>query len=309
MSGLNEPSAQSDDVAAGIPVPPVGAEIIRLRAAAKIPSADQLHQQNFVIAAVRAGASAGDKGGDDNSDKKSEGKTLPVVTLPVIEPGLISPLPITPIFPQSGDSAGFQWGKAYRQALLFTAIQHGFRLVTEPSTRADLKGPFFSDWINSVRNLRGWRDGDPFLVNYIGHPMQGAVTGFIQIHNDPRGIRQEISRDRRYWESRFKALAWSAVWSTQFELGPFSESSIGNVGLKPSTTSPHPLGWVDLIITPTVGTAWLIGEDALDRWVVRPLERRTGKYPVKILIRTFLNPSRSFANILRGKWFWYRDDR
>ena len=56
-------------------------------------------------------------------------------------------------------------------------IQHAFRLTTESGTRADLKGPFFKDYFKALKSLRGWNDGDPFLVNYIGHPMQGSVLG------------------------------------------------------------------------------------------------------------------------------------
>jgi hypothetical protein len=276
--------------------------------AGKVHIPPRLIQEPVVAGAVDD--ASGDKGGD-STDKKPEDKSRPVEIVPVIvapEP-LLVPMPDPDAPAQLGERDGFQWRKAYRQSLMFLGIQHSFRLLTEPSTRADLKGPFFRDWFTSICNLRGWRDGDPFLVNYIGHPMQGAVTGYIQIHNDPRGLRQEISRDKAYWKSRFKAFAWSAIYSFQFELGPLSESSIGNVGLKPSDTSKHPQAWVDLVVTPVLGTAWLVGEDALDRWVVRPLERRTSKYPLKILIRSFLNPSRSFANTLRGKWPWYRDYR
>lgn len=303
LSGLKEFTKQSK------PLKP--------RPAAPLPGEAEtalLIEQTGQQPAISSGAADTDSGHDDkNSDpgKKPEDRPRVAEIVPVIvapEP-LIVPPPDADAAPPSTESDHFQWQKAYRQSLMFLGIQHGFRLLTEPSTRADLKGPFFSDWFTSVSRLRGWRDGDPFLVNYIGHPMQGAVTGYIQVHNDPRGYRQEIGRDKAYWKSRFKAFAWSAVYSVQFELGPFSESSIGNVGLKPSDKSPHPQAWVDLVVTPVLGTAWMVGEDALDRWVVRPLERHTTKYPVKILIRGFLNPSRSFANLLRGKWPWYRDDR
>ena len=33
-------------------------------------------------------------------------------------------------------------------------------------------------------------------------------------------------------------------------------------------------GWVDFIITPIVGTLWLLGEDTIDRYVSDPLVRR-----------------------------------
>lgn len=206
-------------------------------------------------------------------------------------------------------NGGFRWNSALKQSLLFLTIEHGFRLGTEPSTRADLKGPFFKDWFKSASNLRDWRDGDEFYVNYVGHPMQGAVTGFIQIQNDPHGISQQIGLNKAYWESRRRAFWWSAAYSTQFELGPLSESSIGNVGLRPSVKSRHPQAFVDIVITPVVGTAWLVGEDALDRFLIRQIEDKTTNRVIRIFARSLLNPGRSFANLMRGRWFWYRDDR
>lgn len=109
--------------------------------------------------------------------------------------------------------------------------------------------------------------------------------------------------------SRLKATAWSAVHSLQFELGPISEASIGNVGLKPGEKSNHPMGYVDLVVTPVLGTAWLVGEDLLDRYVIRRIENKTQNRFVHILARCFLNPSRTLANLLRNQEVWYRDDR
>jgi hypothetical protein len=116
-------------------------------------------------------------------------------------------------------------------------------------------------------------------------------------------------KNKEYWKSRLKAFGWSAAWSTQFELGPLSEASLGNVGLKPNRTSRHPMGYVDLVMTPVLGAAWLIGEDLLDRYLIRFLERKIPNRTVTIIFRGLLNPSRSFANIHRGRWFWRREDR
>jgi len=33
----------------------------------------------------------------------------------------------------------------------------------------------------------GWNDGDPDWFGYVGHPIQAALTGFIQIQNDRQG--------------------------------------------------------------------------------------------------------------------------
>jgi hypothetical protein len=199
---------------------------------------------------------------------------------------------------------GFEWAPALRQANTFLGIQHLFRVATEPGTREGLKGPFWRDYARSIRSLHGWGDGDPFYVNYVGHPMQGAITGFIAAQNDPRYRRVEFGRSRHYWASRLRAMAFAAAYSEQFELGPFSEATIGNIQMVPPAT-----GVVDHVITPTVGLGWMVAEDALDRYVVRRFERMTGRPVMRILVRGVLNPSRSFSNVLRGKYPWYRDDR
>jgi len=206
-------------------------------------------------------------------------------------------------------SSGIRWGATLKESLIFTTTMNLFRVATEPSTRKDLRGPFWSDYIHSVGHLKGWRDGDEFLVNYIGHPLEGTVVGNILIHNDPKGASLQFGSSREYWISRLKAMGWAAVISTQFEIGPFGEATIGNVGLVPSDKSPHPMAYVDLVVTPIIGTAWLIGEDMLDRYVVKKIEAHTTNRFVRLMFRSWLNPGRSFANMMRGEWWWHRDDR
>ncbi|HVF86720.1 MAG TPA: hypothetical protein VM866_03980, partial [Pyrinomonadaceae bacterium] len=191
-------------------------------------------------------------------------------------------------------SDGFRWKPAIKQSLLLLAIQHGYAM-TQPKTRRELKGPFFQDYFDSLKNLRGWDDGGRFFTNYLAHPLQGAATGFIQIHNDPKGMRQQFGRSKDYWTSRLKAMGWAAAMSTQFELGPISQAAIGNVG------KARKLTYVDLVVTPTLGTTLLIGEDALDRFVVRWVEDKTDNFYLRIATRMLLNPSRSCANLLRFK--------
>jgi hypothetical protein len=197
---------------------------------------------------------------------------------------------------------GFRWKAALEQSLLLLSIQHGYAL-TQPKTRRELRGPFLKDYFRSVRDLHGWADGGRFFTNYVAHPLQGATTGFIQVQNDPRGIKQQFGGSRAYWRSRLKALAWSAASSTQFELGPLSQASIGNVGMARKLT------YVDLVVTPTVGTAMLVGEDALDRFVVRRIEAGSDNFYLRVAARMLLNPARSCANLLRFKKPWHRDTR
>ncbi len=197
-------------------------------------------------------------------------------------------------------SEGFQWGLAIRQSLFFLAVQHGYAM-TQPKTRTALRGPFFKDYVASVRSLSGWSDGGKFFTNYVAHPMQGSFVGFIQIHNDPRGMRQTFGKSGEYWKSRMKALAWSAAWSTQFEIGPISQASIGNVGHGGKQT------YIDLVVTPTVGIGMLITEDILDKYVVRRIERWSGSFLLRAFARMIFNPTRSVANIVRFELPWHRD--
>jgi hypothetical protein len=55
-----------------------------------------------------------------------------------------------------------------------------------------------------------WGDGDDFLVNYIGHPLQGAVSGNIFIQNDPHGRSERFGKSGAYWKSRFRAMLFAA---------------------------------------------------------------------------------------------------
>lgn len=198
-------------------------------------------------------------------------------------------------------SAGFDWRGAFQQSFLFLGIQHGYAILGQAKTRRALKGEFWNDYIDSVKSLRGWGDGGRFFTNYIAHPMQGALTGFIYVQNSPQATRQQFGSSGDYWRTRLKAMLWTTAWSTQFEIGPISQASIGNVGEHYKQT------WEDIVVTPTLGTAMLVTEDALDRYLIRNIERRTNNFYIKIFSRMIFNPTRNFANILRFKPPWHRD--
>ncbi|CAN5203486.1 hypothetical protein BH20ACI1_BH20ACI1_24380 [soil metagenome] len=202
----------------------------------------------------------------------------------------------------------FHWKPSLIQSGLFLGIQHGFRLF-QRKTQRELDGPFFRDWGKSVKSLRGWADGDNTFINYVGHPMQGAATGRIFINNSDKSKKLEFGRSKDYWTSRMKAMAWSAVWSTQFEIGPISEANIGNVGLN-NSDGRNGMAWVDLIMTPVAGTGVLIGEDMIDRYILKNwLEKKlTSRTRIKVY-RTFFNPLTSFVNVLGGKKPWKRYNR
>jgi hypothetical protein len=107
----------------------------------------------------------------------------------------------------------------------------------------------------------------------------------------------------KYWNSRLRAMGWAAFYSTQFELGPVSEATIGHVGKKRGTA-----GAVDLVMTPIGGFGWIVSEDAVDKHLIRKLEEGRSD-ALKRTVRIFFNPNRSVANVLRLKKPWYRDTR
>lgn len=202
----------------------------------------------------------------------------------------------------------FHWKPALIQSAVFLGIQHGFRM-TQKKTRRELGGPFFRDWSKSVKGLEGWNDSDNFFTNYVAHPLQGGLTGRIFINNSDRAKRQEFGKSKQYWETRLKAMAWSAVWSTQFELGPISEASLGNVG-QHKKRGQNTMAWTDLVVTPVLGTGVVILEDAIDKFILKNwLERKiTNKLKIKAF-RIVFTPTSSVSNLLRLRRPSWRDYR
>ena len=200
----------------------------------------------------------------------------------------------------ASEGKGVQWKSLFRDTFTFILIENGFRYLTEEGTRHPHR-PFFQGYLDSVTNLHGWSDGDPFYVNYVGHPMQGAVSGFLWIANDRRYRYAEFGANPEYWKSRLRAAAFAFVYSEQSEIGLISEASIGNVqAYYPQT------GFVDHVVTPVIGLGWLVTEDAIDHYLIRMIERRTGNRVVRAVVRGGLNPSRSFANVITGQLPWAR---
>lgn len=198
-----------------------------------------------------------------------------------------------------------QWRDLFKQSFYFASIQHSFRVMTEPGTRDGVRGSYWSGWRRSITSLHGWSDGDPFYVNYVGHPMQGAASGYLWVQNDPAYKEEQFGLNRRYWRSRMRAMGFAWLYSTQFEVGLLSEAMIGKIQAKPPQQ-----GFVDHVITPAVGVGgWMVAEDAVDRYLIRWFEGRVENKWARMMMRSWLNPSRSFANVMRGEAPWHRDSR
>lgn len=253
----------------------------------------------FLAAFLRPGLAAG-----EGESTTSPGPT-PLLLAAKSDDSMIAPTKQTRAETGKDAASGQQvnWRGLTAQASLFLSVMHGFRLATEPGTRSGMKGSFFHGYANSVRNLHGWADGDPFYVNYVGHPMQGAVSNFIWAQNDSAYVNVVFGRDPRYWKSRLRGAGFAWAFSTQFEIGPLSEASIGKI------QSVYPQqGFVDHVVTPLFGLAWAVGEDALDRYLVRRIELASRNPWARRMARAWLNPARSFANLMRGEAPWHRDN-
>ena len=207
-------------------------------------------------------------------------------------------------FRGTGIARGVDWGGLFRESFLFLAIENSFRCATEQGTRDAISNPFFPGYLNSVGNLHGWNDGDPFYVNYVGHPMQGAVSGDIWTHNDRAYRNIQFGKNRRYWKGKLRAGAYSYIYSILFEIGPISEASIGNI----QAYYPQQ-GFVDHIVTPVMGLGWSISEDVLDQYLIRRIESQTTNRWILLLARGGLNPARTMANAMALQPPWHRDNR
>ncbi|MBM3777482.1 MAG: hypothetical protein FJW23_04465 [Acidimicrobiia bacterium] len=207
--------------------------------------------------------------------------------------GAVAESDATPDVPEPGiDHRGL-----INQSLVFLAVQHGYRLGWEEKSRAELKGPFFKDWLDSIR-IKGWGDGGKVFTNYVAHPMMGAASASIFANNDPVSQQAEFWGDG-YWRAKRRQFIFALIYSEQFELGPLSESSLGNIGKRDKMT------WVDHVVTPPLGIAWAIGEDAVDHFVLGPLHRRNRYLANAIAILG--TPGKSMANLARFKPPWHRD--
>jgi hypothetical protein len=209
-----------------------------------------------------------------------------------------------PVFARTGKWGGEEWRPAILQTLGFTLAQNGYRLATEQKTRAALVQETWHSYWLAVSGLHTWSDGGKTWTVYVAHPAQGAVFNDIWTEHDPHGVLVPFGFNHAYWGSRIKAFWWDAAWEMQWKFGPFSEASIGNVGLKPGK-----LGANTIVSSAFIGTGVAVGEDMLDRYAIAKWEKHTDNRTARALLRCVLNPDRSVANVFRKEWPWYRDTR
>jgi len=211
---------------------------------------------------------------------------------------------VAPMIQHDGKPQNIQWKPLVRESLLYLTIMHSYRMATEQKTREALGDSVFGGYFKALGSMHGWSDGDGYFENYLGHPIQGSVSANLWIGNDPRYSSAEFGKSRDYWMGRLRAYAFAWAYSEQFEIGPFSEASLGQIQRHCCA-----YGFVDHVITPNTGIAWLIGEDVIDKYVVRKIEDHTRNKTLRAIARVSLNPTRSFANAISRRAPWYRTTR
>ena len=183
--------------------------------------------------------SAGLSGGsDDSAGAKATSSDLPDApssTASISESSsrtnLVPTAPAVAIHPLT-PSGKFDLKAAFWQSFGENMFFHVWRVAFDPGMRWNVAHkPFFHDWFASYPgyDMTRWGDGDNFVVNDVGHPLEGAVFARTFLQNSPNS-QVAIGKNSRYWTSRLKALAWSAAWSIQLEIGPISETIVWKSG-------------------------------------------------------------------------------
>lgn len=207
------------------------------------------------------------------------------------------------------------WHQLTISTVVFNAFENGGNLYTGYWYRWETThGDWFDRWINSAADWHwnSWADQNPFLDDYVGHPMMGAITNDLWIQNDPKSMTVTQSNSWPYWRRMLRAGLFSTAYSFEWKLGPFGEAGFGHDGDhiidEGNGRTTTETGDVELVTTPVGGALWTMAEDALDKHVVAPVEA-PGRNPFALLGLSFLEPAHATANILRFRPPWYRDDR
>jgi hypothetical protein len=200
----------------------------------------------------------------------------------------------------SPERAGFMRVLRYSLQLIF--YEHVMRVAVQPFTRAELDGPFWRDYIKSVKMPKQWGDGDSWEVNYIGHSMHGSAG--VRLWLDQREQDYQGNGKAHYWKAMGRAFLFGTLFSLQFEIGPLSEASIGNVGLREGRT-----GWVDHVVTPIGSVVWTMYEDAVDKYVLTWIEKHVPFNMAKVAARMILCPAWMLANVGQNRLPWARANR
>jgi hypothetical protein len=207
-----------------------------------------------------------------------------------------------------------KWRNVLLQATAFNAFENIGNAYTGYWYRWNsTQGKWFQRYPASVMgfNYSKWSDDDPVMDDYVGHPIMGSITNYIYLRNDPHGNYLEFENSSRYWKSRLRATAFSALYSAEWKIGPLGEAGVGFSGdhyFWDKKKYTNGTGLVDFFVTPIGGLLWTIGEDYLDKHLVKQLEQ-TPHNPVYLTALSFLTPTHGWANLMALKAPWHRENR
>jgi hypothetical protein len=191
--------------------------------------------------------------------------------------------------PTEAADTSFRWKPAIGSTLLVILTQNLANL-TSSRFHDELEGPFLNDWFTSAGALfdSNWDDGNKIQTNYIAHPIGGAIYANNARMNDPK-YAALLPGDPGYGTGVLRSMAFAAAASLMYEIGPISEASLGNLGMK----NPDKQGWVDPVMTPVLGAGWMVLEDVVHQQLLRRVD---GRVPYTVL-HIFLNPARTISNL------------
>lgn len=95
---------------------------------------------------------------------------------------------------------------------VYLGVMHSFHIATEVGTREGLHNNVFGGSFRALGAMHGWSDGDGYYENYLGHPIEGAVSGHTWVQNDPRYRAVQFGTDRDYWRAASAPSAYGAWW-------------------------------------------------------------------------------------------------
>jgi hypothetical protein len=227
-----------------------------------------------------------------------------------------------PVLAAPKPSGGIHWKSLVREWWTFIAIEQAERIIKEPKTRNQLSGPFFRDWFDTVSayHYDNWNDGGKVITSYICHPAQGAIAEAIfWQNNDHVRFSEQDFHNAAYRKALLEAFAFATVDAVLWKVGPLSESSIGNVGLpvhwwdKDCKAIHIPCvdrtGVSDMVMNEVGGTAMTVGFQWLDKHVQKRIEESVQNRALIYSTRILTNPTQSFANLVRFRRPWFRDNR
>ena len=212
---------------------------------------------------------------------------------------LPDPIPLAdPATTPSPEKGPIAWRSLLRDSIVLLLVQQTYRLTLEDATtRENLGGPFFKDWFASASTLCCWDDGDRRTTNYLFHPLLGSTSSFVFANNHRASQETPIGTSGRYWKAKGAQGLYSFIYSLNYEIGPLSEASIGNVGLKRGEMT-----YCDFVLTPAIGLLISIGEDAARLHIIDRVKRNHLYWGNTLAV--LLNPTRAVANVVGGKRPW-----